>query len=887
MEIDYINQNNPMTPYKNRNLPIQDRIMDLVGRMTLEEKARQIDQYSGMDWLTKKDGDPVILWDEVEKAIGTLGAGSLQMRNSTPEINNEIQRYALEKTRLGIPFLFSEEGLHGFPWPGCTIFPQQIALAGTFMPELAEKTGHSIATEARSFGVHEIWGPVVDLGRDPRWGRVEEGYGEDTYLSSRMAAAIVKGMQGDDVSRPDRVVSEPKHFSGYGVPIGGINCAPAAIGAHEHHSHYLPPFEAAFVEGGAMNTMCSYSSIDGVPCPSDYHLLTEVLREQWGMRGFVRSDMCAVSMLHTGHDVADSEQEAIRMALEAGVDMQLYDFSHELYQSSIINMIKDGVLKEEVVDRAVSRVLWVKFTLGLFDNPYTDTTLRKSVVRCEKHQQLALEVARKAVCLLKNSGNLLPLKKDVGSIAVIGPSAAEPRLGDYCARPEGFKAITLLEGIKTMVSSETKVHYARGCNILESELMAVPGHWLRNDQGTQGLKGEYFNNNKLEGKPVLTRVDSQINFNWIYSKPSESVNANLFSVRWTGKLVPDRSFDGYLGTSSMDSMRLWIDDKLVTDSWGDKKGNVQMAPFHFEEGMEYELRVEYRNDARGARVVLGWSFGSENINEAVKVAASADVAIVALGDSEETSGENFDRADLNLPGRQLELLKAVFATGTPVVLVLQNGRPLSITWEAENIPAIVEAWYPGEKGGQAIAEVLFGDVNPSGRLPMSFPKSVGQLPVHYSRRPAGGLKYIEMDKQALFPFGFGLSYTHFTYENLETTPSSIHGDEEVVVTFEVTNRGSLAGEEVAQLYVRDCYGSVVRPFMELKGFKRIYLVPGEKKKLEFKLGFKELKLLNLSYQWVVEPGQFKVMVGPDSHNIKLAGSFEVIDLKNRCKAVQG
>lgn len=877
-------EKNSIPLYKNKDISIEDRINDLISRMTLEEKVRQLDQYSGNEFKTVNNagnntcisGKTAIDWAKVEEVIGSLGAGSIQSRNSDAEINNELQKYAIEKTRLGIPFLFSEEALHGLHRPGCTIFPQQIALASTWEPELAEQVGHCIAAETRSFGIHEVFAPVIDLGRDPRWGRIEEGYGEDTYLSSRMAVSMIRGLQGDDVSQPDRVVSEPKHFSAYGVPTGGLNCAPAAIGMHDHYAYYLPVFEAAFVEGGAINTMCSYSSIDGVPCPSDHHLLTDVLRGEWGMRGFVRSDMCAISMLHTGHDVADSEQEAIRMALEAGVDMQLYDFPHKFYQDTIINMVRNGVVSLETVDRAVRRILRVKFMLRLFDNPYTDTGLSKKTVRCESHQQLALEVARKAVCLLKNSGNLLPLRKNIGSIAVIGPSADTPRLGDYCVPPEGFKAITLLEGIRMVVSPGTEVNYAKGCNILESEMMPVPSHWLRSNAASQGLKGEYYNNDKPEGEPVLTRIDSQINFNWIYTKPSEAVDANLFSVRWTGKLVPDKSFDGYLGTSSMDSMRLWVDGKLLIDGWGVDKSANQLMPFYFEEGREYDLVIEYRNDARGARVVLGWSYGDEDIKKAVNLAARSDVAIVALGDSEETSGENFDRADLNLPGRQLELLKAVYETGTPVVLVLQNGRPLSITWEAEHIPAIVEAWFPGEKGGLAIAEVLFGDVNPAGRLPISFPKSVGQLPVHYSRKAAGGLKYIEMDRKPLFPFGFGLSYTNFTYSNIKIAPEKIHNEGEVVVTFDVVNTGPLPGDEVAQLYVRDCYSSVVKPFMELKGFKRIYLKPGEKQTLSFTLGPKELKLLNQKFQWVVEPGRFIVMVGPDSENIKLTADFEVV-----------
>lgn len=860
-----------MKNYKNPNLPIEERIEDLLNQMTLEEKLRQIDQYSGSDILTK---DMKIVWDNVKEVINTKGIGSLQNRNSNAVINNELQRYAIENTRLGIPILFSEEALHGLHKPGCTIYPQQITLASSWSPELAEKVGHGIARETRSFGMHEVWCPVIDLVRDPRWGRVEETYGEDTYLSSRLAASMVKGLQGNDVSQPDRVVSEPKHFAGYGVPTGGLNCAPAIIGRHELFAYYLPVFEAAFVEGGAFNTMCSYSSIDGIPCVSDHELMTEVLRDQWKIPGFVRSDMCAISMLNEGHNTASTKEDAIRQALEAGVDMQLYDYSHDIYQNSIMNMINNGTISLEVLDTAVSRVLRVKFLLGLFENPYTDDTLSHKVVRCDEHQAMALEVARKGICLLKNEGELLPLRKNLKSIAVIGPSAAEARLGDYCVEPEGFKAISILDGIKDMVSPDTEIHYAKGCSILDSDIMVIPSKWLRTSTGERGLNGEYFNNANMSGTPVFTTVDSEINFNWIYSKPSENVDANLFSVKWTGKLVPDKDITGYIGTSSMDSMRLWIDGELIIDGWGFDKDATAMKSFSFVANKEYNLLIEYCKDERGVRVIFGWSYGNDDIKKAIEAASKAEVAIVALGDSEETSGENLDRADLKLPGRQLELVKAIYNTGTPIILVLQNGRPLSITWESEHIPAIVEAWFPGEKGGKAIAEILFGDVNPSGKLPISFPKSVGQLPVYYSRKIAGGLRYVEMDRKALYPFGYGLSYTKFKYSNLQITQDEAK-DSYATVQFDVTNIGERAGEEIAQLYIRDCFTSVVKQYMELKGFNRIHLNPGETKTLIFELGHDELKLLNLKYEWVVEAGDFEVMVGPDSENIKLTGGFNV------------
>lgn len=881
--LDVMDRNlNQIPVYKDPRYDTETRIADLISRMTLEEKARQLDYY-GLNDMVETEGDVVggecgkwrILEEKAEEIFGGMGIGAAGHTNCSPEINNAIQKYAAEKTRLGIPVLLTTEALHGTYQAGCTIFPQQIALASTWEPELGYQTGEAIAAETRSLGYHETWTPVLDLGRDPRWGRVEEGYGEDTCLASRFAAAMVKGLQGDDVSRPDKVISEPKHFSAYGVPVGGLNCAAAAIGPLEHYATYLPVFEAAFVEGGAISTMCSYSSVDGIPCSADRKLLTDVLRGEWGMRGYVRSDMCAVSMLRCDHDVAENEEESIRMALEAGVDMQLFDFTHELYQDSIVKLVNEGRLSMETVDRAVGRVLRTKFMLGLFENPYVDTRRYRQVVRCEKHRQLALDVARKAVCLLKNQNGLLPLPKKGKKIAVIGPSAAVARLGDYCPEPRGFEAVSLLDGIRHMVSPETEVIYAKGCDILDGDILPVPAGWLTSPDGSRGLRGEYYNSDFPEGEPVLVRTDEQIDFNWIFSKPSEAVDSKCFSVKWSGVMKPDRDFDGNIGISSMDSMQLWIDGRRIVDAWGQHDRNTRMEPFRFEASREYAVEVRYRNDERGARIIFGWNHGTEDRKAAVEAAAGADVVILAVGDSTETCGEGFDRADLNLPGKQPELVRAVCAVGKPVVLVLLNGRPLSLLWESEHIPAIVEAWYPGEKGGDAIAEVLFGDVNPSGRLPMSFPKSVGQLPVHYSRRPAGGKKYIEMDRKPLYPFGYGLSYTEFSYSSLRLSAERIPADGEVTVSFDVTNTGDRDGDEVAQLYVRDFVASVVHPYMEMKGFKRVHLKAGETKRVEFRLGFNELKVLNADYVWRVEPGKFKVMAGPNAEYLPLSECFEV------------
>jgi len=851
--------NGAVPAYKDAALPVGERVRDLLSRMTLEEKVRQMDQYRGWQLVDKvhpdkpnaATPDAKILWDRVREVIGTAGIGCIHDLYATADINNRLQRYAVEETRLGIPILFASEALHGFSQPGCTIFPQAIALAGTWDPALVERVAHAVAAEARSNGVHEAFAPVLDLARDPRWGRVEETYGEDPCLAGRMAVAYVRGFQGDDVSAPDRIVAEPKHFAGHGQPSGGLNCAPAAFGPRELHMYHLPVFRAAFVEAGAVNAMCSYNSIDGVPCAQNQRLLTGLLRDEWHMPGFVRADLGAVARLHERHHTAATPEEALR---------------------------RDGRMSEETLDRAVGRILRVKFLLGLFDHPYVEPERRGRVVRCEEHQRVALQAAREAVCLLKNDRGLLPLAKDIASIAVIGPGAATARLGDYCAPPHGFEPVTLLDGIERIVSPQTRVEYALGTGILPQEHEVVPQRWLRDGEGCPGLRGEYFDNPALEGDPVLVRTDPKINFNWIETRPTDRARGAAFSVRWTGTLVPGDSFEGRIGTVCSDSMRVWVDDELLLDGWGPDTSGTQSVPFVFEAGREHRLRIEYRYEESGARVrfVLVRRYGDEDIRRAVEAAAAAEVAVVALGDSTDTCGEGADRACLDLPGRQGDLLRAVHATGTPVVLVLQNGRPLTLAWEAEHIPAIVEAWYVGEKGGRAIAEVLFGEVNPAGRLPVSFPKSTGQLPIYYNRCPGGSRNYVDSDSEPLFPFGCGLSYTTFAYEGLRIRPQRIGPDGEVEVSFDVANTGTRAGDEVVQLYVRDRYSSVVRPRKELKRFRRLSLDPGRRETVVFRLGPQDLKLLNEDFEWVVEPGVFDIMIGPNSAETKLAGEVEVI-----------
>jgi beta-glucosidase len=705
---------------------VEDRVRDLLSRMTVEEKARQLDMYSGRE--TKFSAGGKLEVDRAKELWGDIGVGSIHdLYPRDAALPNEIQAWLKQNTRLGIPALFIEEGLHGYLDPGHTVFPQSIALAATFNPDNARRAGAAIAAEMRSTNVHMSLSPVLCLARDPRWGRSEETYGEDPFLSGRIGMAYVQGMQGNSLMTDHTVIAEPKHFAAHGSPEGGRNTNTVHVGERELRDTFLPAFEAAFTEGGAFAAMCAYHEIDGVPCAANHHLLMDILRGEWGFKGFVLSDLGAINELETRHHVAANAEGAISQAITAGVDMQFYDYSHDVFLKSVVAAIADGSLAMADLDRAAGDVLRMKFMLGLFDKPNIDPGMAARVLRKQEFLDTSLQTAREAICLLKNEGGLLPLKKDVKAIALIGPGAAELRTGDYSGEGAGH-TVSIREGLEALKPAGTTIIYAKGCD-----------------------------------------------------------------------------FD---------------------------------AP----------------------------SGGDENasINEAVNAAKGAGVAIVCLGESSDTCGEGIDRETLDLTGRQEQLLEAVSATGTPVVLVLQNGRALTINWAAQHVPAIVDAWYSGEFGGKAIAEVLFGDYNPAGRLPVSFPKTVGQIPVTYDRKPSSFGGYVEGDSKPLFAFGYGLSYTRFAYSDLTVSPETIPVSGKVSVTVDVRNEGDRAGDEVVQLYVRDLVGSTTTPVKALRGFQRIHLKPGEKRTVTFQLGPHDLQLLNREMRWVVEPGEFEVMVGGSS-----------------------
>ena len=705
--------------YRRRNSPIERRIADLLSRMTLEEKARQLDLYAAAGTLEDKHTgkehvalDAAFLPDKAQEMWGALGVGGIHDVYPTSAQSNAIQSWVISHNRLGIPALFIEEGLHGFDTG--TVFPAPINLAATWNPDIARKTGSAIASEARSTGVGMILAPVLDLARDPRWGRLEEDFGEDPYLTGQMGLAYVQGAQGESLMTDHTLVAEPKHFAGHGSPENGTNTSPVHMGERELRMTMLRGFEPALRDGHAMGVMAAYHEIDGIPITDDPFLLKKVLRDEWKFQGFVLSDLGAIRRLYDVHHVAASPKDASCMAVKSGVDMQFYDFDHAVFQKALVECVHEGSLAEADLDRAVRSVLRVKFELGLFDRPLVDTALSARVERSPEHLALSLESARQSMTLLKNDGNLLPLSRSLQRITVIGPNGNVARYGDYEKEENGLH-ISILEGVR--------------------------------------------------------------------------------------RLVPQ-------------------------------------ATVTFDDGKE--------------------------IDRAVAKAKDADAVILALGEWQGISGEGFDRSNLDLPGNQESLLEAVAACGKPTILVLENGRPLTIGWAKEHIPAILEAWYPGEYGGQAVAETLFGVNNPAGRLTVTFPRSVGQLPDFYNFDPSRMHKYVDDDGKPLYPFGFGLSYTAFRYDHLAATPPAPGSRADVVVTVDVTNTGDVEGDEVAQLYVREDVSSVETPDRSLKGFSRIHLKPHQTTTVVFHVSLSQLAVWNQEGKWVVEPGKYTVWAGGSS-----------------------
>lgn len=857
-------------PYQNPELPVKLRVQDLLNRMSLEEKIRQMDMYSGDHFKEKGQFSK----SKTKDKIGKLGVGAIHdVYPESAKMINDLQSYVIKNNRWGVPALIMCEMLHGYLGEGATAFPMSIGLGSTWDTTLMERLGQVIGTEARVHGVHFGLGPVLGVGREPRWGRVAETFSEDAYLASEIGVAMIKGIQGDTLASNSSIIAEPKHFAVHSYPQGGGNSSPVLVGERTARTDFLPVFEKAYVEGGALGAMCAYSELDGIPCAANKWLLTEVLRDEWDFKGIVISDLGAIKYVQTTHYVSDSPKESIRQAISAGVDMQFYDFPNAFWQKTIRELVEEGKLGIDDINRAAGGVLRLKFILGLFENPFTDQKLINENFHSKENQKLALEAGHKSICLLKNEKHLLPLDKNINRIAVIGPNANASLLGGYSVRNK--KATTVLEGIKGLVGPDVKVDYDEGVPLIIKGQI-IDGASLRSpDETQQGLKGEYFNNMRLDGEPIVTRMDKQLDFDWPWA-PGPGVNPDQFSVRWTGVLQPKESFEGWIGLSSDDGIRMWIDDQLVIDNWTKGSTNIVTHPMQVIANKKYKIRIEMWEGGWGARAHLRWNLKKVNMQPAIDIAKQADVAIVVLGESNELVEENRDVATLDLHGKQLELIQAIYATGTPVVCILMNGRPLSVNWINSHIPAIIEGWFPGEFGGQAIADVLFGDYNPAGRLSITFPKSVGQLPIYYNQKPSAIHRYVAESEDPLYPFGYGLSYTTFSYENITLSSTKIRVGEAIEVSVKVTNTGERDGEEVVQLYINDVYSSVSTPKKTLKGFQRIFLKKGESKNIAFSLTPDDLSLWNRDMQKIVEPGTFEVMIGGNSEDL-VSTKFQVIE----------
>jgi beta-glucosidase len=819
--------------------------------MTIEEKIAQLQCE-----VKEVEGKNII----TEKGIGELGPILRPLGpKEAAEKANRIQKFVMKNTRLGIPIIFHDEGLHGLCAKGATSFPQAIGLAATWNPELLGKVAVVIGKETRSRGIRQLLSPVVNIARDVRWGRVEETYGEDPYLTSVMGVAFCKGV------RNEGVITTPKHFAA-NVGDGGRDSNIVHFSERLLREIYFPAFKSCVQEGKAESIMAAYNSLDGIPCSANKWLLTDILRGEWGFKGFVVSDYGSVAGIMYHHHTADTGKETARQTVESGLDIELPNI--EFYGEPLLQAVKEGLVSESTINQAVSRVLLAKFNLGLFENPYVDPEFAAKVNDCKEHRELALQAALEAIVLLKNEGNILPLDKNIKSIAVIGPNADTVQLGGYSGF--GMKAVTVLEGIKNKVSKGTKINYVKGGIIkFTDSLTVIPSKYFIPSDGMKkqhGLKGEYFNNMYLSGKPALVRVDNQINFDWGEGSPDKSIHPDKFSIRWTGKLIPSVSRVYKLGVTTDDGVRLFLDGKLLIDKWYDRGATTDEVSIQLKAGQQYDIKIEYYENKVVAVANLEWDL-LPSVTPAIEAAKKSDVAIVVTGIIE---GEGKDRSNLNLSSQQENLIKAVYETGTPTIVVLINGSAITMDNWIAKVGAIVEAWYLGEEGGNAIADVLFGNYNPGGRLPITFPQSVGQLPLYYNYKPTGrGYDYIDLSGRPLFPFGYGLSYTKFEYSNLRLIPENMLPDKEVKVSVDVKNVGSFKGDEVVQLYIHRLVASVSRPLKELKGFKRITLAAGEKKTVTLTLKPDQLSFLDRKMKYVIEPGDWEIMVGSSSEDIRL------------------
>lgn len=828
------------TTYLNPSASIEERVDDLVSRMTLEEKASQL-------------------------------------RYDAPAID-----------RLGIPaYNWWNECLHGVARAGlATVFPQAVGMAASFDTDLMFRTADVISDEARAkyhealsrdkHGIYlglTYWTPNINIFRDPRWGRGMETYGEDPFLTGEMGVSFIKGLQGNDPNYL-KIVATAKHFAVHSGPESTRHSFNASVSDYDFYNTYMPQFKAAVQDANVQSVMCAYNRLDGEPCCGNGFLLNELLRKRLGFDGYVVSDCWALVDFFNGHYVSQDSVDASALAIKSGTDLNCGSTFPNLPTA-----FEKGLITEADIDVAVKRLFTARFKLGMFDSdemvPYAK--IPYSVVNSEEHQQLALKMAQESMVLLKNENQTLPLEKNLKNIAVIGPNAIDEEvlLANYNGLP--MHAVTPLEGIQQKASAETTVKYARGCDVAPNMpfLVTIPGNVLFTDEkmSQSGLKAEFFDSTSFDAEPVATRIDPNVDFNWWDKAPIEQLPDDNFGIRWTGILVPEITGDYYLGSDGAQYFKLTVNDDFEVKQDYFHGYRKAYEKIHLEAGKKYKLKLEYANYERAAEVHLLWAPPVKNLEqEALAISKAADVIIMFMGLSPRLEGEEMkvevegfeggDRISLGLPKNQVDLMKKLKALNKPLVLVLLNGSAVSIPWEKENIPAILEAWYPGQAAGTAIADILFGDYNPAGRLPVTFYKTADDLP-EFDNYDMKGRTYRYFEKEPLYEFGYGLSYSTFNYSAIQTNGSTISKDAPVTLSVDVTNASQINGDEVVQLYVKYPESDLPRPIKELKGFKRVAIGAGETTKVSFEIDQKLLSFMTSDNE-ITEPGTYTFFVSNSS-----------------------
>ena len=844
--------------YQDASRPTDTRVRDLLGRMTLEEKFWQLYMIPGTTDDTAHD---------YSHGVFGLQKRSASDARADAELQNRMQRHVLERSRLGIPMLNFEEAVHGLMRRGATVYPAAIALAATWDSALVGRVSAAIARETRSRGIRQVLSPVVNIATDVRWGRVEETYGEDSFLSSVMGRAFTREFERRGI------VTTPKHFVA-NVGDGGRDSYPIDVSRRLLEEIHYPPFRSLVQDVGARSLMTSYNSVDGQPASQNAALLNETLRNEWGFKGFVISDQSAVGGATVLHFTEANTASATKHAIESGLDV-IFQSSWPQHRA-YLDAFRRGMVADSAIDAAVTRVLRAKFALGLFEDPYADPDSAARWNRAPEHLALAREAARSSMVLLRNADATLPLRDRPGRVAVIGAYADSMRLGGYTL--DDAAGVSVAQALRERLEAgAVRVVTLPHATAATGMVPGAPGFTTIPPEAFESLHGDYFDNIALSGNPAVSRSDRNVDFRWTLNSPARGIPFDWYSVRWTGRLRVGSEAIQSIGVEGNDGYRLYLDDRLVIDNWQKVSFGRRVIPVSLPPNSVHDVRLEFFESTGNARVRLIWDGGHDQraidaeIDRAVAIADSSDVAVVVATVEE---GEFRDRASLSLPGHQEALIERVARTGTPTVVVLLAGSAVTMSRWFDRVGAVLHAWYPGEQGGHAIADVLLGDYNPAGRLPITFPVSEGQLPLVYNHKPTGrGDDYVDLTGMPAFPFGFGLSYTTFEYSGLRISRDSSDAAGRVVVTMRLRNAGQRAGDEVVQLYVRDVLASVARPVMELKAFTRVHLAAGEARDVTLTFPVNDLRFLDANMRWRLEPGSYRIMVGASSEDIRLRGNL--------------